>query len=211
MAQILVDDNKIEAAEGDNLLKVCLEKGIYIPHLCYLEEAGAPFASCRLCFVEIDGKQVTACTQKVKEGLFVATDTPAVRRLQKTAFRLLLSNHDVKCKQCPANKQCELQKIARFLKVGLKPKGLEVRLKEPAIDTSHPYLQVDRNRCVLCGKCVEICRARHGMSYLTFAGRGFETSIGAYIEPDEAPLKFSGCTACIDICPVKAISLKDTE
>ena len=209
MVQILVDNNIIEAEDGANLLQTCLENDIYIPNLCYLNDSQEPFAACRLCFVEIDGKPVAACTQKVTEGLRVQTDTPAVRGLQKSAFLLLLSVHDIKCKECPANKRCELQRIAKFLKVGLKPKGLEIRLKDPGLDSGHPYLLVDLNRCVLCGKCVQVCRQKHGQSFLTFAKRGFDTVISAYTEPDDIPLNFSGCTACIDICPVMAISLKD--
>jgi bidirectional [NiFe] hydrogenase diaphorase subunit len=208
MVQIQVDNHIVEAEDGANLLQACLENGIYIPNLCYLNDSHDPFAACRLCFVEIDGQPVTACTQKVREGLQVQTDTSVVRRLQKTAFRLLLSVHDIKCKECPANKQCELQRIAKFLKVGLKPKELEIRLKDPGLDSGHPYLLVDQNRCVLCGKCVRVCLQKHGHSYLTFAKRGFNTVISAYTEPDEIPLNFSGCTACIDICPVMAISLK---
>jgi bidirectional [NiFe] hydrogenase diaphorase subunit len=209
MVQIRVDNNIIEAEDGANLLQTCLENGIYIPNLCYLNDSQEPFAACRLCFVEIDGHPVAACTQKVTEGLQVQTDTPAVRRLQKTAFRLLLSVHEIKCKECPANKRCELQRIAKFLKVGLKPKGLEIRLKDPSLDSGHPYLIVDQNRCVLCGKCVQVCLQKHGHSYLTFAKRGFDTVISAYLEPDDIPLTFSGCTLCIDICPVMAISLKE--
>ncbi len=208
MVKILVDDKMIEAADGANLLQTCLENNIYIPNLCYLKDMEHPFAACRLCFVEIDGKLVAACTQKIAEGLQVQTNTPAVRELQKLSFRLLLSVHEIKCKECPANMQCELQRIAKFLKVGLKPKGFGMRLKDPGLDFSHPYLVVDQNRCVLCGKCIHICRQKHGHSYLTFAKRGFDTVISAYTEPDEIPLNFSGCTACIEICPVMAISLK---
>jgi len=209
MVQILVDNKIIEAENGANLLQTCLENDIYIPNLCYLNDSQDPFAACRLCFVEIDGKPAAACTQKVTEGLRVQTDTSVVRSLQKAAFRLLLSVHDIKCKECPANKRCELQRIAKFLKVGLKPKGLEIHIKDPGLDSGHPYLLVDLNRCVLCGKCVQVCRQKHGQSFLTFAKRGFNTVISAYTEPDDIPLNFSGCTACIDICPVMAISLKD--
>lgn len=209
MVQILVDEKIIEAEDGANLLQTCLENNIYIPNLCYLSHSQTPFAACRLCFVEINGKSVAACTQKVIQGLQVKTDTPLVRDLQKAAFRLLLSVHEIKCKECPANKRCELQRIAKFLKVGLKPKGLETVLKDAAIDSGHPYLMVNQNRCVLCGKCVQTCFEKHGHSYLTFAKRGFNTVISAYLEPDEIPFTFSGCTSCIDICPVMAISLKE--
>ncbi len=209
MVKILVDNKHIEAEDGANLLQTCLDNDIYIPNLCYLNDGQIPFAGCRLCYVQINGKPVASCTQKVAEGLEVQTDTPEVRSLQKAAFRLLLSVHDIKCKECPANKRCELQRIGKFLKVGLKVKGLEVRLKDPGLDSGHPYLLIDQNRCVLCGKCVRVCQKKHGHSYLTFAKRGFETVISAYRQPEESPLNFSECTACIDICPVRALLLKD--
>jgi bidirectional [NiFe] hydrogenase diaphorase subunit len=164
MVKILVDNKIIEAEDGANLLHTCLKNDIYIPNLCYLNHAQHPFAACRLCFVEINGKPVTACTQKVTEGLQVQTNTSLVRGIQKSAFRLLLSVHEVKCKECPANKQCELQRIAKYLKVGLKSKGLEIRLKDPSLDLGHPYLSVDQNRCVLCGKCIQVCLNQHGHS-----------------------------------------------
>jgi bidirectional [NiFe] hydrogenase diaphorase subunit len=91
--------------------------------------------------------------------MVVRTDTPAVRRLQKTGLRLLLSVHVVDCKSCPANKNCELQNLAKFLKVGLKPKTLKRYFKQPEADDTHPYLSYYPNRCVLCRKCLQVCRA----------------------------------------------------
>jgi bidirectional [NiFe] hydrogenase diaphorase subunit len=209
MVKILVDNKIIEAEDGSNLLQTCLNNDVYIPNLCYLRNSQEPFAGCRLCFVEIDKKPVTACTQKVTEGLKVQTETFAVRELQKMALRLLLSVHEIKCKECPANKRCELQKIAKFLNVGLKPKGLNSRLKDSSVDSSHPYLLVNQNRCVLCGKCIQVCREIHGHSYLTFVKRGFDTRISAYTTPNEIPFNHSDCRRCIDICPVMAISKKE--
>jgi predicted molibdopterin-dependent oxidoreductase YjgC len=138
MVSILVDQKKIEVQEGTSVLKACLENGITIPNLCYLKEVDPAPASCRLCFVEIDGvdRPVAACSVPVQATMVVRTDTPAVRRLQRTALKLLLSVHDVDCKNCPANRKCALQHLARFLNVGLKPKGLQHHLKEPVIDWS---------------------------------------------------------------------------
>ena len=101
-----------------------------------------PPSSCRMCFVHVEGedKPVTSCTVKVREGMVVTTDTPPVRRLQQTAFKLLLSVHDVDCGHCPANKKCELQNIAKFLNLGLKPRQLDTQLKETVVDSSHPHL-----------------------------------------------------------------------
>jgi len=131
MPKLWVDGKEIETKQGTTLLQACLDNDIYIPNLCFLESMEDPSASCRMCFVEIEGEKqpMTSCTVKVKDDMVVKTDTPAVRQLQRTALRLLLSVHHVDCKHCPANKKCELQRIAKFLKVGLKPKGLERYLK----------------------------------------------------------------------------------
>ena len=186
---------------------------IYIPNLCYLEDMESPSASCRMCFVEIEGigQPVPSCTVQVRDDMVVKTDTPAVRQLQRTALRLLLSVHDVDCKNCHANKKCELQNIAKFLKVSLKPKRLERYLKETQIDETHPFLIHYPNRCVLCGKCVHICRGKHGQSVLTFAKRGFDTVISTYSATDVSSLTCGDCDTCVKACPVGALALKESS
>ena len=213
MPKIQVDNQEIETKEEKTLLQACLDNQIYIPNLCYLEDMEGPSASCRLCFVEIEGIQqpVPSCTVQARDGMVVKTDTPAVRQLQRTALRLLLSVHDVDCKNCHANKKCELQNLAKFLKVGLKPKRLERFLKETQIDTSHPFLDHYPNRCVLCGKCVHICRGEHGHSVLTFAKRGFDTVISTYSATDGPSLICRDCGACVNACPVGALALKESS
>ncbi len=201
----------MKAAEGTVLLKACLDRGVYIPNLCYLEEMSSPPASCRLCFVEVEGipDPVPACTQRICDGMVVKTGTPAVRRLQRAALQLLLSAHDVNCAECPANKKCDLQQIARFLKVGLKPKRLERFVKEAAARDEHPFLEFHPERCVLCGRCVYVCRKKHGRPVLTFAERGFDTVISFYGEKAMARPACGEELACVEICPVAAILPKD--
>jgi len=213
MIRFLVDSKEIEAKQGTTLLKACLDNDIYIPNLCYLDGMDPPSVSCRMCFVEIEGERqpVPSCTVLVKDGMVVNTDTPGVRQLQRTALRLLLSVHHVDCKNCQANKKCELQRMAKFLKVGLKPKGLGIHLKEMEIDRSHPFLDYYPNRCVLCGKCVHVCRERNGQSALTFSKRGFDTVISFYGVTDLSTLECETCHACIDICPVGALAIKETQ
>ena len=213
MPKLRVDGKEIETKQGTTLLQGCLDNDIYIPNLCFLESMEDPSASCRMCFVEIEGEKqpITSCTVNVKDDMVVKTDTPAVRQLQRTALRLLLSVHHVDCKHCPANKKCELQRIAKFLKVGLKPKGLERYLQETEIDRNHPFINHYPNRCVLCGKCVHICRRQHGHSVLTFAKRGFDTVISTYGEAGASSLTCEKCDACVKICPVGALTLKDVQ
>jgi len=212
MVKLLVDNREIEAGEGANLLQVCLENEIYVPNLCYLDGMEAPSASCRMCFVEIEGegRPVPSCTVRVKEGMVVKTDTPAVRRLQRSALQLLLSVHRVECGECPANKRCELQRMARFLKVGLKPKRLEPYLKDTEIDERHPLWDYYPNRCVLCGKCIQVCQQENGQPLLSFAKRGLNTVVSFYGAEDDSDLPCKKCFDCVEICPVSAITLKDS-
>ncbi|MBW1842638.1 MAG: (2Fe-2S)-binding protein [Deltaproteobacteria bacterium] len=213
MVKLEVDGRAIEAPQGVTLLQACLDNDIYIPNLCFLADYQNPPASCRLCFVEIDGeeKPVTSCTVGVADGMVVRTDTSTVRRLQRAALRLLLSVHHIDCKHCPANKQCALQHMAKFLKVGLKPGPFEQILKETDIDREHPHLDYYPNRCVLCGKCIHVCHASRGYSSLTFAKRGFDTVISAYGQENDSTSPCDRCAACVEICPVGAIRLKSND
>ena len=210
MVRLTVDNKEIEAEEGENLLQVCLDNGIYVPNLCHIKGLEKPSASCRLCFVEVEGEKgpLPSCTLEVREGMAIRTDSPPVRELQRTALRLLLSAHDVDCAHCPANKRCELQKLAKFLGTGLKPKDLEKCLKEMEVDQGHPYLAYYLNRCVLCGKCVHACRANNERPLLTFARRGIDTVISLYCGDHLSDLPCDKCHACVDVCPVSAIVLK---
>jgi len=208
MIKLVVDHKELEIEEGANLLEACLCHGIYVPNLCYLEGMEHPDASCRLCFVEIDGKPVPACTIRISSPMVVKTDTPAVRTLQRSALRLLLSVHEVDCARCPANKKCALQNIAKFLGIGLKPKGLEQFLKEPGLVEDHPFINYYANRCVLCGRCVRVCRTKEGLPQMNFAKRGFDTVISFYGVNKEAMTTCDDCRTCVGVCPVGAIIFK---
>lgn len=207
MVKILVDTNEIQADEGKSLLQTCLEHGIFIPNLCFMKSREHPHASCRLCFVEIDGidRPVTACTERVREGLVVLTATAKARRLQCTAFKLLMSAHHCRPKACPVRGGCQLIRIARHLKVGLNSQPLE-RL-ERAIDedvdlglfTYYPF------RCVLCGRCVHVCRQRTGHNLLTFARRGLDTVVALFGGEDLAAAPCRHCGACAAVCPTGAL------
>ena len=210
MVTILINQDQVKAKEGTPLLKACLDNGHYVPHLCYFERTERPAACCRLCFVEIEGtdQPTASCCVNVQEGMSVTTDTPAVRQLQITALKLLLSVHDVDCVNCSANRICALQDSAKYLKIGLNPKPFQLFLKETTIDANHPCLDYYPNRCVLCGQCIEVCRRRGKRPELAFTKRGFNTVIGFYSQSVDPDLNCEKCLGCIEICPVGALTPK---
>mgnify|MGYP001050747800 CR=1 FL=1 len=213
MIRLIVDGKEIEAKAGKNVLQVCLENAIYVPNLCYLESMEDPPASCRLCFVEIQGvnRPVPSCRTEAQNGMVVSTQSPAVRQLQRSALQLLLSAHRVDCRNCPCNKNCDLQRLAKLLGVPLKVKHLDSLVDEAGAELGHPVLDYDPGKCILCGKCIHVCRTQQRHSLLTFARRGFDTVIGFMGEKDPTELPCLDCLACSAICPVSAIYPKTAD
>jgi NADH dehydrogenase/NADH:ubiquinone oxidoreductase subunit G len=211
MIEITVDNRQIQAEEGLSVLEACLRNDIYIPNLCFLKEMDHPPASCRLCFVEIEGANApeTSCTKIIRTGMVIRTDSLKIRALQRSALELLLSVHDVDCGHCAANKQCELQKIARFLKVGLKPKHLDLLFEKNDPVEVYPGVFYFRNRCVLCGRCIHVCAAQNGRPLMAFAKRGFHTEISFSRKENSSGRDCTRCLHCVEACPVGALMVED--
>jgi formate dehydrogenase major subunit/NADH-quinone oxidoreductase subunit G len=207
---LTIDGKTIMAEEGARLLWVALDNGFYIPNLCMLKDMSVPPAACRLCIVEVEGKPepVTACTEGVYEGMTVRTVTPMVLRLRRTAAELLIASHPTNCPACGKNRSCQLQSLARNLKLKLKPDRLRPLVQDMPVDSSHPALLFDPNKCLLCGRCVWVCKERTGLGILQFTHRGFETRISTFMNQPLAETRCSSCLECARVCPVGAIVAK---
>ena len=208
---LTIDGKKIKAREGEKVLWAALDNGIYIPNLCALRDASESPAACRLCFVEVEGRKqpVTACTETVEQGMVVNTRGPSALRLARTAAELLLSSHPVDCAHCPSHGSCELQKIAAHLGIRLKAKRFRKLLRELPVDSSSPVFIYDPNKCVLCGRCVWICRERLGIGVLGFAHRGFDRLVTTFGGGPIAESKCRDCGECVVACPTGALAFKD--
>lgn len=207
---ITIDDQKIGARSGDKLLWTALDNDIYIPHLCAVREEERPNAGCRLCFVEIEGLKhpVTACTRTVEDGMKVTTRSPHVDRLIQTAFDLILSDHNLDCRHCPAHRACSLQEIAK--KRGLKLRQGRFKPIERAfeIDDSPEQFAFDRSRCVLCGQCVWADREEAKVGAIGFANRGINRVVTTFKDLPLAESICTQCALCVEACPVGALYYK---
>ncbi|NIO07014.1 MAG: 4Fe-4S dicluster domain-containing protein [Deltaproteobacteria bacterium] len=210
MVKLIVDEKEIQAEQGKSVLQACLENGIFIPNLCFMKTRTHPHASCRLCFVEIDDidRPVASCAEKVREGLVVRTDTQPVRRLQRASFKLLMSVHHCDAKVCPVKGSCQLIRTAKHLKVGLNPRPLELLARDVEEEVDLTFFTYYPFRCVLCGKCVDVCRKKNDHNLLTFAKRGIDTVIAFIGSGDPADFPCHHCGACAAICPTGALVAK---
>jgi len=207
---LTISGKEVKARQGDKVLWAALDNGIYIPNLCALRDASESAASCRLCWVEIKGKSkpVTACTETVKEGMVVNTGGEGALRLARTALELFLASNVVDCAHCPASGSCELQKIAGYLGVKLKTKHFRKILRNLPLDASSPLFSYDPNKCVLCGRCIWVCRQRLGIGALGFAHRGFNRRLTTFGDEPIGEAGCEGCGDCVTVCPTGALCFK---
>lgn len=207
MVRLHIDGKEVNAPVGMNLIDAAELVGIHIPHLCYLKGMRG-FGACRLCLVEVEGMKtpVIGCNTKVKEGMVVQTQTDRVREIRKFVLDLILSIHPLDCLTCTKAGICNLQKYA--YEYELKDTTFTRKKMGYPIDQVNPFIRRDPIYCILCGRCVRVCKEQ-GTKVLDFIGRGIHAEIGtAY----NKPLRESGCTfcgSCIDACPVNALPEAD--
>ncbi|MGM0689158.1 MAG: 2Fe-2S iron-sulfur cluster-binding protein [Bacillota bacterium] len=209
--KLTIDGRRIKARAGDKLLWTALDNDIYIPHLCAIKEEKRPNASCRLCFVEIKGVShpVTSCTTPVSEGMDVNTRSARVDRLVKTAFELILSDHNLKCRECPANRNCALQTIARKRGIKLRHDRFKTIVRDFELDDSPEKFAFDRSRCVLCGQCIWADREMAKVGAIGFTNRGINRIVTTFKDLPLAESICTQCTFCVDACPVGALYYKE--
>jgi bidirectional [NiFe] hydrogenase diaphorase subunit len=131
--------------------------------------------------------------------------------LAASGFALLMASHHLDCAHCPANRACDLQKIAAHLHAKLKPKKLRLLIPERAVDDSHPDYRYDPNKCVLCGKCVRTCERSPSCGTIGFSGRGFKRTVSTFDGVPLAEVAGPEFAACVEACPTGALSFKNIE
>ena len=153
---ITINGISCSAGREATILEACREAGIEVPTLCFMEDV-ASNASCGVCVVEVKNAKslVRSCVTKVSENMEIMTNTERVRTARKTNVELLLANHPKDCLTCMRNQNCELQTIASDL--GIKETSFVPTRGVYEFDETSPSIIRDPNKCILCGRCVEVC------------------------------------------------------
>ncbi len=222
MVTLTIDGFDVTVPEGTSIMRAAAELGISVPKLCATDSLDA-FGSCRLCLVEIEGRNGTpaSCTTPVAPGIKVHTQNSKLKQLRRGVMELYISDHPLDCLTCAANGDCELQDMAGA--VGLRDvryeKGenhFEVRNtsgeKNPnwlPKDESNPYFAYDPAKCIVCSRCVRACEEIQGTFALTIEGRGFDSRVSFGAKTDTALTSDCvSCGACVQACPTGTLQEK---
>jgi formate dehydrogenase major subunit len=206
IVSLTIDGIQVSVPEGTSLMRAASEAGIAVPKLCATDSLNA-FGSCRLCLVEIEGRNGTpaSCTTLVAEGLRVSTQTERLKQIRRGVMELYISDHPLDCLTCAANGDCELQDMAgavglREVRYGYDGENHLASTK----DESNPYFTFDPSKCIVCSRCVRACEEVQGTFALTIDGRGFASHVSAggevFLESECV-----SCGACVQACPTATL------
>ena len=219
---LTIDGFEVTVPEGTSVMRASMEAGIQIPKLCATDMVDA-FGSCRLCLVEVEGRNGTpsSCTLPVADGMVVHTQTGRLKRLRKGVMELYISDHPLDCLTCAANGDCELQDMAGA--VGLRDVryGYEgdnhvkardtsggINMRWMPKDESNPYFTYDPSKCIVCSRCVRACEEVQGTFALTIEGRGFGSRVSAGMHEAFLESECVSCGACVQACPTATLQEK---
>jgi formate dehydrogenase major subunit len=207
---LTIDGVEVRVPEGTSIMRAAMEIGTQIPKLCATDMVEA-FGSCRLCLVEIQGRNGTpaSCTTPVADGMVVKTQTDRLKRLRKGVMELYISEHPLDCLTCSANGDCELQDMAGAVGLREVRYGYDgARHPNPGLDASNPYFTYEPSKCIVCSRCVRACEEVQGTFALTIAGRGFDSVVSPSQEQPFLDSECVSCGACVQACPTATLNEK---
>jgi len=200
-----IDGVEVEGTPGQTILEAAEAAGIYIPRLCSAPGL-VPHGSCRVCTVMVNGRPQAACTQPIAPGMVVENETEKLKAVRRNIIDMMFVEGNHFCMFCEKSGNCELQAMAyRF---GIPAPKYPYMFPKRDVDASHPDIWIDRNRCILCGRCVRASRDLDGKSVFEFVGRGPEKRVAVNAEANLGDTDMDVTDKAVEICPVGALLKK---
>jgi len=208
IVNLTIDGIKTQVPKGTTVLEAARGLNINIPTLCYLKDVNE-VGACRMCLVEVKGARAlqASCVLPVSEGMEVKTNSKAVREARATVLKLILARHERECLTCSRNLRCELQKLAE--EMGIDTVDYEGEKIQYRVDMASPSIVRDQNKCILCGRCISVCKNIQGTGVINFARRGIKTTVTTSYDRSLSEVACITCGQCIKVCPVGALREKD--
>lgn len=219
---ITIDGKQCVAKEGESVLNIARRNGIFIPALCYVTNC-SPTLACRLCLAEVDGKRAYTCNTKAKEGMNVITKNEEIEKERRAIMEIYNINHPLQCGVCDQSGECELQNYT--LEMRLDAQGHCVQ-DTPRLRKNWGFIQYDASLCIVCEKCITVCKDMIGDAALKTIPRGGveidkswkdKTEKDAYAMWNKMQKSIIGlssggeildctfCGECTAVCPVGAL------
>jgi NADH:ubiquinone oxidoreductase subunit E/Pyruvate/2-oxoacid:ferredoxin oxidoreductase delta subunit/ferredoxin len=204
--KIRIDGLEIIGRKGTTILEAAEKEGISIPTLCHHPHL-LPSGSCRICVVEVEGfnRLIGSCHTPIEPGMVIHTRSSKVLAARKATVELLLAGHTGPCVNDWKASECELHKIASDLQVGVP----RFRMRKPRYympEESNPYVKRDMAKCILCSRCISVCRDLAKKNFFSNAYRSFRSKVVVDFDGMLDKEICRDCLLCIDYCPTSALS-----
>ncbi|NQT86245.1 (2Fe-2S)-binding protein [bacterium] len=197
-----IDGVEVQGEPGQTIMAAADVAGIYIPRLC-AKDGLEPHGSCRVCTCMVNGRPQAACTQPIAEGMDVDSDTDQVNGIRADLIEMLFVEGNHYCMYCEKSGNCELQAMAyRF---GITHPKYPYLFPDRDVDATHPDIFIDRNRCILCARCVRASRDLDGKNVFEFVGRGPHKRVAVNAEANLGETNVDVSDRAASICPVGAL------
>lgn len=208
MIHASINGRPVEVEDGTTILEAARKQQVEIPTLCKHPDL-PPTASCGICVVKVKGmnKMLRACCTPITQGMEIITHDPEIVDVRKTVIELIISGHHDDCLQCGRNNNCELQRFAA--EFGIREERFDDIVPDIPRDKSTGSIVIDSQKCIKCGRCIEVCQEVQDIWALSFIGRGFNTKFAPAGDVSLAESPCVKCGQCSAHCPTGAIFEQD--